>query len=398
VLNRREIQGLNASRSPINMSAGEEGQWNLIYFLNGLLGLNAPVPESPPTPAITECRRAWFGLTPLVFNPTFEDVSDLDKLAQGTAGVEWTHAGDLVNIYGVDGTGFARTPWGNAGVQYGLQALTGGTITPAEFLDLNAQVGSWKRTEDIVPEGFPFVGSFSPADFDPWSARNMNLSPDGGITPASRRSADLTATGAAYESGMHFGGDIDIPVIDWRHYLEEELDMHHSHQSFATRRRLELARGNADNQVIWFTDARPAVAFDQTPEAFEVIDEWMANLRANPGAGVAGNRPPRAVDRCFATDGTEIAAGDDVWDGILDGDPAGACTQQFQIHRSSRIVAGGPIQGGIFQCGLKSVDQAISDGDYGAWSPSVAERARLIEIFPDGICDWSQADAGLPAP
>ena len=173
--------------------------------------------------------------------------------------------------------------------------------------------------------------------------------------------------------------------------------MHHSHQSFATRRRLELARGNADNQVIWFTDARPFRAFDQTPEAFEVIDEWMANLRANPELGVAGNRPPGAVDRCLATDGTEIAAGDDVWHGILDNEPAGTCTQEFQIHRSSRIVAGGPIEGGIFQCGLKSVDQAISDGDYGSWSPSPAERARLLEIFQDGVCDWSQDDAGRPA-
>jgi hypothetical protein len=197
---------------------------------------------------------------------------------------------------------------------------------------------------------------------------------------------------------MRFDGDIDIPVIDWRHYLEEELDMHHSHQSFATRRRLELARGNADNQVIWFTDARPFVAFDQTPEAFEVIDEWMANLRANPEEGVAGNRPPRAVDRCFTTAGTEIAAGDDVWNGILDAEPAGACTEQFQIHRSSRIVAGGPIEGGIFQCGLKSVAQAISDGDYGSWTPSTAEQARLDDIFPDGVCDWSQDDAGRPTP
>src|SRR5574338_628778 len=72
-----------------------------------------------------------------------------------------------------------------------------------------------------------------------------------------------------------------------------------------------------------FTDARPQVAFDQTPEAFEVIDEWMANLRAHPELGVAGNRPPRAVDRCFTNTGVEIAAGDDVWDGILDSDPPG---------------------------------------------------------------------------
>ena len=61
-------------------------------------------------------------------------------------------------------------------------------------------------------------------------------------------------------------------------------------------------------------------------------------------------------------------------------------------------MAGGPIEGGIFKCGLKSVDEAISAGDYGAWTPSIAERARLLEIFPDGVCDWSQSDVGRPAP
>ena len=395
VLNRRAIEGLNASRMP-TMSSGEAAQWLGIYGIYGLLGLNAPVPQDPSVPAITECRRAWFGLTPLTLNPTFTDVSDLDKLAQGSAGVDWTHTGDLVNIYGTDADGFGRNPWDNVGVQYGLQALLDGTITTAEFLDLNAKIGSWKEPGDMVEEGFPFAGPLSPANFDPWSARNMNLSPDGGVTPAPRRHGDMAAANAAYESGMRFDGHIDIPVIDWRHYLEEQLDMHHSHQSFASRRRLQLARGNADNQVIWFTDARPQVAFDQTPEAFEVIDEWMANIAANPQGGVAGNKPPRATDRCFTTLGQEIASGDDVWNGILDDEAPGACTQAFPIHRSTRIVAGGPIEGGIFKCGLQSVDEAIADGVYGSWVPSAAERARLEQIFPEGVCDWSQPDQGRP--
>jgi len=398
VLNRRAIQGLNASATP-TISAGEATMWNGIYSLYSLLVLNRPQPI-PPTattpPPLTECRRAWFGLTPLVLNPTFTNVQDLDKLAQGVAGVDWTHAGDLVNIYGVDEDGFGRTPWDNVGVQYGLRALVDGVITPAEFLDLNAKVGSWKEPAEMATEGFPFIGGFSPANFDPWSSRNMNLSPDSGVTPALRRSGSLDAIHAAYQVGMRFDGHIDIPVIDWRHYLEEQLDMHHSHQSFATRRRLQLARGNADNQVIWFTDARPAVAFDQTPEAFEVIDEWMTNLREHPELGVAGNRPPRAVDRCFTTTGQEIAAGDGVWNGILDDLPPGPCTQVFPIQRSSRIVAGGPIEGGIFKCGLQSVDAALSAGAYGAWLPSPAEKARLEQIFPEGVCDWSQPDVGRP--
>ena len=41
-------------------------------------------------------------------------------------------------------------------------------------------------------------------------------------------------------------------------------------------------------------------------ENLEVIDEWMASPRAHPELGVAGNRPPRGVDRCFETNGTEI--------------------------------------------------------------------------------------------
>jgi hypothetical protein len=396
VLNRRTVEGLNASVSP-SISGSEAASWNGLYTLYSLLGLNRPTPYQTGTtpPPLTECRRAWFGLTPLVLDPTFTDVDDLGQLAQGTAGVHWTHADDLVNIYGTDAYGYGRNPWDNVGVQYGLQALQNGDITPAEFLSLNAQVGSWKEPSQMVTEGFPFEGGFSPANFDPWSARNMNLSPDGGITPAVRRSGNLDAMHAAYQSGMRFDGHIDIPVIDWRHYLEEQLDMHHSHQSFATRRRLQEA-GTADDQVIWFTDARPAVAFDQTPEAFQVIDEWMANMRANPAGGVAGNKPPLAVDRCFTTAGVEIAHGDHVWDGVLDSNPPGACTQVFPTHSSTRRVAGGPFEGGVFKCALKSVASSIADGDYGSWVPSPAEQARLEQIFPSGVCDWSQPDVGRP--
>jgi hypothetical protein len=398
ILARRAIQGLNASETPA-ISADEAGEWNPLYAIYSALGLNRPepIPTTPTTPPpLTECRRAWFGLTPLTMNPTFTNVQDIDKLAQGTAGVDWTHAGDLVNIYGTDADGFGRTGWDNVGVQYGLQALTDGVITPAEFLDLNARVGSWKEPGDMVVEGFPFVGDFDPASFDPWSSRNMNLSPDGGVTPAARRTGSIDAINAAYDSGMRFDGDIDIPVIDWRHYLEHQLDMHHSHQSFATRQRLQR-RHDDDNQVIWFTDARPGEAmFDQTPEAFEVIDEWMANIRENPRRSIAANKPARATDRCFDTLGNEIAAGDGVWDGILDDSPAGACTQVFPIHGSSRRVAGGPFSGGIFKCGLQSVDTAIEAGVYGTWVPSAAERDRLMQIFPEGVCDWSQPDQGRP--
>jgi hypothetical protein len=396
---RQAVIGLNASDHPKNLSPGEITQWNQLYALYAAFGYQVMDRDpASPAPALTECRPGWFGLTPLALNPTFTDVDDIDKLAQGTDGVEWTHWGDTRNIYGTGDDGFVRVPWDNVGVQYGLAALTSGVVTPAEFLDLNAQVGSWKDTADMVPEGFPFQGGLTPENFDPWSSRNMQLSPDGGVTPAPRRTGDADAMNAAYTSGMQFQGDIDIPVIDWRHYLEDELDMHHSHQSFATRQRMLNADGDASNQVIWFTDARPAVAFDQTPMAFEVIDEWMANIAAHPHRGVARNKPDRAVDSCFATDGSLIASGRQVWDGILDDRAPGVCTQTFPIYSSSRRVAGGPYEGGVWKCELQSVGRAIRRGVYGDWQPTADERARLEQIFPDGVCDYSKPDVGLPAP
>ena len=156
------------------------------------------------------------------------------------------------------------------------------------------------------------------------------------------------------------------------------------------------ATSSAENQVIWFTDARPARAFDQTPEALQVIDEWMQNIREHPERSVAENKPPLAVDRCFTTLGVPIASGDHVWDGILNDNPPGACTTLFPIHSTSRVVAGGPLTGNVYKCQLKSVPDAIADGTYGNWVPTADEQRRLNAIFPTGVCDYSLPDAGRP--
>lgn len=393
---RQTIIGLNGTNHPKNLSASEIEQWNGLYLLMGALGYQVMdrAPESP-APALMECKPGWFGLTPLALNPTFTNVDDLDKLAQGAEGVEWTHWGDLVNIYGTDESGFARTPWDNVGVQYGLQALTDGVITAEEFLDLNANVGSWKATTDLVPEGFPFEGPLAPETFDPWSSRNMNLSEDG-TTPAPRKAGDPLAIGALYESGMQFQGDIDIPIIDVRHYLEDELDMHNTHQSFAVRQRMLNVDGDADNLIIWFMDARPQTAADPTLQAFQVMEEWLANIAANPGAGVGGNKPAMATDACFATDGTLMAAGDGVWDGVLDEAAPGECTEHFPIYSSSRRVAGAPYEGGVWKCALQEVGAAVDAGLYGDWEPTPEQVQRLEEIFPTGVCDYTLPDVGIP--
>jgi Tannase-like family of unknown function (DUF6351) len=122
----------------------------------------------------------------------------------------------------------------------------------------------------------------------------------------------------------------------------------------------------------------------------------VRNIKEHPERSVAGNRPAAAVDSCFDTNGQLIASGGDVWDGVLDDAEPGSCTQRFPIYSTSRRVAGGPFRGGVFKCQLRSVSDAIDAGVYGTWEPSADEQARLEQIFPAGVCDFSKPDAGRP--
>lgn len=401
-------------------------KWQTTTNRSWLVGLNATDAYADPfaaakqmlgystAPGMTECIPAWRGLTPLVMNPAFGEARNQELMQPDGVmdDVQWTHYDDLRNIYGLDGNGNPRTLYDNVGVQYGLGALLEGNIATSEFLKLNAQIGGWKQPSEMVQEGFPFIGELADvmadnSKFDPWSSRNMNLSPDGTL-PAPRTQGDLTAIQAAYDSGMVFDGQLNMPVIDWRHYLEEVLDMHNSHQSFSVRQRIINKMGDAGNQVIWFTDTRPTDVSDPgEPEpreesnptwvALDVLHEWLMNIRANPGQSIAENRPAAAVDACYETDGSVIATGGNVWDGILEAEAEGACTARFETYSTSRIEAGGPIEGSVFKCTLKPVATALTDDTYGTISFSEAEVARLHEIFPDGVCDYSQPDQGRPA-
>jgi hypothetical protein len=173
--------------------------------------------------------------------------------------------------------------------------------------------------------------------------------------------------------------------------------MHNVHQSFAVRQRVLERMGNSDMLVIWFTDTMPGVPkASQSMDAIAVMDEWVRNIQRNPHKSIRRNRPARAVDSCFDVTGKLIYAGDDAWHGILDDKPAGPCTQRFPLYSTSRIVAGAPIEGGIYKCALKPVEQAVADGDYLPWSPTAEQVGRLKKIFPGGVCDYSRPDRARP--
>src|SRR2546423_6989536 len=56
-------------------------------------------------------------------------------------GVKCTLQDYMVNLFGKRADGFANRPFGNDGIQYGLQGLLNGELTAAQFVDLNTKVG-----------------------------------------------------------------------------------------------------------------------------------------------------------------------------------------------------------------------------------------------------------------
>ncbi len=380
--------------------------WTNRQLMEGMAGINGfqsgygePIPWTPAGMQIGSdaCLEAWLGALPLVVNPWWPVINPDDLAASQMAGVHWDYYDDLKDIFGVNpANGYAYNTYDNVGVQYGLLSLTRGEITPTEFLNINAGVGGWQKSWEMSPPGEPFQ---SASFFDVWSYRNANdvASPGfSGIAP--RTVGDLSALQAAYRSGLVFLGAVNLPIIDILDYLEPELNMHASRESFAIRQRLIDARGDADNQVIWGIPGDVGVDYAVTnlaPKALEIETRWL----------LTHQRPADAMDACYTQDGTLIAQGPNVWNGEMNGamdgnprdDPSpGPCTQQFPIYSSSRLLAGDALSERTFKCALKPVSVALTDGTYGGVTFTTAQVAYLEQIFPTGVCDYSQPDQGRP--
>ncbi|MGQ9427204.1 DUF6351 family protein [Gilvimarinus sp. F26214L] len=377
--NRSWIQGLSANSEADNRFTEVQAVVDLLRGKIPELGKGA-----------TECIQGWRGLTPLVHNPTFVHFkSSFSPEVQEQ--VHFSHWDDLKYVYGVDAQGFANSTWDNVGVQYGLRALREGQISPNDFLRLNRFLGGWKKPHEMKPEKlWLLAGNIFPVDLSFWSHHNMYHSD--GRSPARRTEGSIAAIEAAYRSGHVFVGHADIPILDVRHYLEKDLDMHHSTASFAARQRLIEAQGHADNQAIWMAHKK----HNPIVHAVEVMDQWMTNIRKNPNRTIAENRPPAAADKCLDARGNVIAQGDTVWDGEWNGQPAGACMTAYPRYKTSREVAGGDVTGDVFKCHLQPVSRAISRGEYGNVDMRPYQR-ELEAIFPDGVCDYSRGDVARPA-
>jgi hypothetical protein len=253
-----------------------------------------------------------------------------------------------VNEFGLRPDGKANRPYDNVGVQYGLAALNAGKISVAQFLDLNKRIG-----------GFDIDGHWQ----------------------ADRSVADPQALSRAYLGGrvMNAAALADVPIVNIRFWDEDGY--HTSVEDAVVRERLRRDNGNADNQVVVTSMlGKPA-----NVRPFDMLDRWLAAVEADHSGGpladkVRRDRPADVVNTCVI-DGQNVT------------DP-GQCAQAFPHYGKPRLVAGGPLTEDVLKCQLRPASRA----DYPV-GMTTGQFARLLDIFPQGVCDWTLpgVDAGAPA-
>ena len=247
--------------------------------------------------------------------------------------------------------GFARSFYANAGVQYGLLAVNAGKITPEEFVDMNEKVGG----VDI----------------------------DGNLT-TSRVTGDAIGVARAYGSGRVVTNfdNMTLPIIDFRMYADDLGDIHTRERTLVFLERLKKANGTTANQVSWTADRASMPDFDRL--ALVALNDWLNAIQADTSqtpmaAKVIRNKPATLKDTCWA--------GGVKTEEPISWDPATTCNQAMPIHATTRMMAGAPLTDDVLMCKLKPIDFASY-----AVTFTDAQKTRLSDAFPQGVCDWSARD------
>lgn len=313
--------------------------------VNAMIALANQAGRTDPVPA----RADIAGYVSGVFNPIvpvslrYDPVSNPHGLRPTT--FDWER-----HITGVDPvTLFALRPYDNVGVQYGLRALNEGAITKEQFLDLNENIGGYDQDANYV---------------------------------ANRTVGDAGAMKRYYESGVQMsgaGGLASIPIMDISVIYNDDGGYHYQVFHFAARARLAEANGNADNYVMWRGSAVPY------QQAWDTLEQWVQAYKADTSNvsqrdKVLNDKPAAAVDGCFAPSGQFIAEPQ-----TLSPTPNSQCNALYPSWEVTRILAGGPLSLSIMKCQLRPIDAR----DYTV-AFDAGEIARLSQIFPNGVCDWSK--------
>jgi hypothetical protein len=250
------------------------------------------------------------------------------------------------------GHGFAGLSVDNVGVQYGLQGLKEGIITPAQFADLNSKIGG--ADVDLKPQSQRF---------------NAN-------EPALKRSY---VSGAVNEANNLKG----VPIIDLRG--PDPGAFHDAYRTWSMRARLEHAEGHFPmNHVIWFGEAPLIGSPTYTTEGLLAMDRWLSAVEADRRSltleeKVAGDRPSDLHDRCSNIEGVESVSVPGV---------GPVCQLPLAQTRFStpRVISGEEISTDKQKCQRKPLAQS----DYYPIQFTAEQWTALQKAYPTGVCDFSK--------
>jgi hypothetical protein len=279
-------------------------------------------------------------------------------------GVRCTLADYMINVFGPRpenlwgsvekklGRGFAGLPIDNVGVQYGLQGLIEGVISPAQFVDINAKIGGADVDLKPTPERF-----------------NAN-------EPALKYSY---LSGAVNETNNLK----NVAIIDLRG--PDPGAFHDAYRTWSIRARLEHAEGHFPlNHVIWFGEAPLIGSPTYTTEGLLAMDKWLSSVEADKRTlsleeKVAQDRPPEAHDKCSNVEGVEQVSLPGV---------GPVCQLPLAETRFStpRVISGEQISTDKQKCQLRPLQRT----DYYPLQFGEEQWAQLVNAFPTGVCDFSK--------
>jgi hypothetical protein len=242
------------------------------------------------------------------------------------------------------GHGFAGRPFDNVGVEYGRKALEDGTITLAQFIDLNVKVGG--------------------ADID------ATLRPE-------RIEADRPALERVYRSGaVNQGTHLDeVAIIDLRG--PDPGAFHDVYRTYAMRSRLEREHGTAANQILWRGQVPLFGDSGFVDQSIVAMDEWLAAIEKDKrdiplARKIIEDKPATLVDRCTNGNGASL--------------PAAECDAVVESYSTPRIEAGMPFADDTIKCELRPLRKS----NYLPLQVGDAEFEELKKAFPQGVCDYSK--------
>lgn len=281
-------------------------------------------------------------------------------------GVKCSFLEQLVNQLGRDPeTGFVRSPLDNRGVQYGRAALEAGTISPAQFVDLNARMG-----------GLDYRG----------------------VPVAARTAADPKALAAVYRNDLLNSASQGLrttPIIDQRTDLDllsaGFADIHTTEWSYVMRARLQKANGTSANQVIIETSYDPATAAAAASYELTAMDRWLTNLGRDTSdrpqlEKVLAAKPTGLGDGCYLSATQRIRE-------ALTYPAQGRCGAAFPVAGNPRLAAGADLDLTTVACRREAFDPR----DYPVtFTPR--QQQRLREVFATGVCDYGRLGINEQAP